>query len=843
MAHKHSVYDTDAHFKIDSATRAITNASTGKTSLMQYDHNSERFTFELPRCIDGHDMTLCNRVRVHYINIEAKNKDNNTPGIYEVADLGISPESEDVAICSWLISQNATKYVGSLNFRLEFACIADDGTVDYAWHTKIHTGIAVDDGICNSEIIVEQYADILEQWEARIENLENDTHYYTSLSQAVADINNDSFANATSRTNAKVKVFTAYDGVLTAQLLDDVAESETISVNKSINLSLAGHSLVFTTANAYLDLVEGICSIFGNVEGSCIAKENIVANATVRMVNVSCERLMVYGCDFRMTGTSDAAATLIRVNSTNKECLFDGCEVYGAIHSTGSTEPGTVYYQTIGIQNVGASTRVIGGKWSLNTSGNNRAIMCMNIGTITAEDAEFLVEAVNHVTAVFNNDVASVGGVMKNGAIHIKNCNIKAHTAAETVFASFGIINSKANNICHVSDTTIFTDSRDFDPHEDGLGTYAVAIDNAAGATFYIDNVVAHATHSCLSNRGKMYVNGGTYTGFCHGGIYCSHGADGEAFINNAYLRDSHYEGIYQDLYAQYTQEGNCSVGGTYIGGGEEEICSNMTAYFDCCTFEGVIRAFVMRGSSGETYNTAYLSNCTFINGSWGHGIYIGSASHTVYLGEGCDYDTADSNAPERIVQTKRLYRRSTDSGENAILKHLDSLDDSDAEAVLLARLDGTITSFSNDTLTALADGAFSNCKKIASVSLTAVTVIPGYCFQNCHVLVNCYLPEVTTVRFWSFTNAVSLTRLDLPKVTSIEGQTFNGATKLTTLILRADSVCTIAANTFNSCPISSGTGYVYVPSALVDAYKADSLWATYATQIRAIEDWPDVTG
>ena len=42
---------------------------------------------------------------------------------------------------------------------------------------------------------------------------------------------------------------------------------------------------------------------------------------------------------------------------------------------------------------------------------------------------------------------------------------------------------------------------------------------------------------------------------------------------------------------------------------------------------------------------------------------------------------------------------------------------------------------------------------------------------------------------------------------------------------------------------IASGTGYVYVPSALVNSYKSATNWSTYADQIRAIEDYPDITG
>ena len=44
MAHKHSVYDTDTHFSINQITQAIKNESSSKTTLIQYDHNSERFT-------------------------------------------------------------------------------------------------------------------------------------------------------------------------------------------------------------------------------------------------------------------------------------------------------------------------------------------------------------------------------------------------------------------------------------------------------------------------------------------------------------------------------------------------------------------------------------------------------------------------------------------------------------------------------------------------------------------------------------------------------------------------------------------------------------------------------
>lgn len=68
MPHSHSIYDTDKHFLIDPSTRSIT-ALSDKLTLIQYDHNCERYTFEIPRIIEGHDMSDCDSVEIHFDNI------------------------------------------------------------------------------------------------------------------------------------------------------------------------------------------------------------------------------------------------------------------------------------------------------------------------------------------------------------------------------------------------------------------------------------------------------------------------------------------------------------------------------------------------------------------------------------------------------------------------------------------------------------------------------------------------------------------------------------------------------------------------------------------------------
>lgn len=159
MQHTQKVNDRDPYFEVDAITRKIMNKSTSKVSVIQYDHNSERFTFSLPRYIEDHDMLESTKAEVHYICAKSQTK-----GIYEMTDLAVDPDDENKVICTWLLSQNVTLETGAINFLLRFSCIAEDGTIEYAWNTAIFTGISVAEGIYNTDAIIEQYADILEQW-------------------------------------------------------------------------------------------------------------------------------------------------------------------------------------------------------------------------------------------------------------------------------------------------------------------------------------------------------------------------------------------------------------------------------------------------------------------------------------------------------------------------------------------------------------------------------------------------------------------------------------------------------------------------------------------------------
>ena len=173
MGHTHTpdiIVDPDPHFTINTTTRAITKAEDNKkVSLIQYDHNSERFSFDIDRMIEGHDILDCNRIQIHYINMDSSNRSKRNIGLYPVEDLAVHPEDSTKATFTWLISEQATQCIGTLSFLVSFSCVNEDETL-YRWNSSIYSLITIAPGINNNNSVVEVYADELLKWENYIVN-------------------------------------------------------------------------------------------------------------------------------------------------------------------------------------------------------------------------------------------------------------------------------------------------------------------------------------------------------------------------------------------------------------------------------------------------------------------------------------------------------------------------------------------------------------------------------------------------------------------------------------------------------------------------------------------------
>lgn len=148
-------------------------------------------------------------------------------------------------------------------------------------------------------------------------------------------------------------------------------------------------------------------------------------------------------------------------------------------------------------------------------------------------------------------------------------------------------------------------------------------------------------------------------------------------------------------------------------------------------------------------------------------------------------------------------------------------------------------------TVTSIGQYSFASCKNITKFTATgAITTLGTYTFVGASAdhkmtVKEIHLPNLGTgialnLNFGSTTAANACQQLevvDIGKAKSIAANTFANCYKLQTLIMRRTSVTTCAnVSAFLNTPLrgySSRTANIYVPEALIDTYKAASVWST----------------
>lgn len=254
MAHTHPVVDSDSRFVINSTTREISTTSD-KLELIQGDHQSERITFEIPKIVEGHDMSLSDRIEVHYINIDRRTNATSRD-VYIIDDAAVDGNK---LTFSWLISGNATKYYGRLNFIILFECLDPDGNYTYKWNTEICKLLTIGEGISNTSAVIEDHSDILEKFKKEILEEAGEKSIQPDWNQ------NDSTATD------YVKNRPFYTG---APMETVLVEESTVSFQKQGSLYMAGLESTFeaTTGETYKvhwdgTIYECICKDFEGLKG------------------------------------------------------------------------------------------------------------------------------------------------------------------------------------------------------------------------------------------------------------------------------------------------------------------------------------------------------------------------------------------------------------------------------------------------------------------------------------------------------------------------------------------------------------------------------------------------
>lgn len=266
MPHDNKIIDTEAHFIIDPETRSITNGSAGNNTIVQHDHNSERFTFEMPRYVDGHDMIECTDLRIHYTNTDST-KWLTADGVYIPDDLSISPDDKNTLVFSWLLSSATTQHIGHLYFSIQFVCIEGD-TVEYAWNTGIYKDVKVIESINNTEVIVEQYPDVLEQWRQEL---------FEAGGDAVVNVNTAT-ENALSAIEAKgVETIDSIPDDYT-ELVQAVDENRE-GVDKNREDIIKTSEIVSQNSKRITNILQGLPDDSFLTDSTAAYKKNVPANA------------------------------------------------------------------------------------------------------------------------------------------------------------------------------------------------------------------------------------------------------------------------------------------------------------------------------------------------------------------------------------------------------------------------------------------------------------------------------------------------------------------------------------------------------------------------------------
>ena len=152
--------------------------------------------------------------------------------------------------------------------------------------------------------------------------------------------------------------------------------------------------------------------------------------------------------------------------------------------------------------------------------------------------------------------------------------------------------------------------------------------------------------------------------------------------------------------------------------------------------------------------------------------------------------------------------------------------------------IDGTIVELTNYTAKNIKISCFQNCKKLRSVYLPSVETMENNAFRACSSLESVYIPKIKELGGSVFYDCTSLKYLDLCYVETL-GATFARNTGLETLIIRTNKV--VALPSIASVP--NGTMSIYVPKNLVEDYNKSTNWSGIDCSIKAIEDYPEITG
>lgn len=453
--------------------------------------------------------------------------------------------------------------------------------------------------------------------------------YYSTLNLAVTDVNNGTIGE-----NADVDKEDAVAGIYTDNgntyvvLLKDSTEG-TISPAVDMTINLGGNTLT-STATYAVSVTAGDVTIDGRLAGSTV----------------------------EINGADGSSARTIRALGTSNVAINGGAYICNTTGSVISIAINVADEANLAISNATiTATATAAQARAFNTGSDSKSslsIVACEIYAASNSGKAYGVASFSKATTITDCNITAVStseqvvGVgtytdNSNGEATISNCVIQATSNG----AAIGVANDTA------AETTISDcDIKAYANYNHEQGSYTAisqGILSKSTAALTLNNCYVMGTHSGAQSDGTLYVNGGTYEGYGHGGFYFS-GADTTAYVSNAIIRQCDMPDGYSDLGA------GCNNAGFYIGGGSG--ATNISVYMDSCEIYGAKQPIVLRGTAGEQNSTLYISNSTVTRDGAGQLVRIDNDTHKLYIGTGCNITADDASLPGVVTQTDEVYTK-----------------------------------------------------------------------------------------------------------------------------------------------------------------------------------------
>ncbi len=428
--------------------------------------------------------------------------------------------------------------------------------------------------------------------------------YYSTLVGAVNDANSGTIGeNAdVDRENATAGIYTDENGKVNVVLLKNSAESNRVTVSTSMIINLGGNT--FTSDNPVaVEIMSGDVVIDGRILGSCI--DATTDGNVTRTIQARTGSLTILGGKYvnNSVATNNAAVVMSAGNVIIDKALL---------------------------------------KISNSGSGTTRGIWTPNKKELSVTNTDI---------NVFAQGGSAYGIDTTSTSAEISNVNITCEGTGSNTVGIYNLQNAiiSNSNIIAISPYHAVSGENDYAKASQGIF-------NRKNADMQIYNCNVKGNHSGVQNCGNLYVNGGVYMGFGHGGFYFSgEGTETQnivTYVENATISECEWFGKYQ-----HDDESNNGAysnhSGFYMGGRED--MNYISVYMNNCEIYGSKQPIVLRDSSGEHDLTLYISNSSINTDAK---IRIDNETNRVFIGKGNNFNTENCKGvvSDNVIITNEVY-------------------------------------------------------------------------------------------------------------------------------------------------------------------------------------------